>query len=70
MLVYDITDYHSFADTVKYLPDDIYDECDPSIVVIMIVGNKCDLCEKREVTTEEAKQFAGILYNHACIITS
>ena len=29
-----------------------------SNIVIMLVGNKCDLKDHREVSTEEAKEFA------------
>ena len=57
MLVYDITNGFTFENVGEWLKM-IHDHADPN-VVIMLVGNKCDLYHLREVTTEEAEAYAG-----------
>lgn len=56
MVVYDITERQSFENLRKWVTE-LKNQCEPSVVMILI-GNKCDLVEKREVKTEEAQKFA------------
>jgi small GTP-binding protein len=56
LLVYDISRRQTFEHITGWLKE-IRDYADPH-VVIMLVGNKCDLRHLRSVTVEEAKQFA------------
>jgi Ras-related protein Rab-11A len=57
MLVYDITRKETFERISAQWLNELKSFSDPNIVIILI-GNKCDLKEKREVTTEEAASFA------------
>uniref|UniRef100_A0A671DVP7 Ras-related protein Rab-17 n=1 Tax=Rhinolophus ferrumequinum TaxID=59479 RepID=A0A671DVP7_RHIFE len=57
LLVYDITSKDSFCRAQQWLKD-LEKEFLPGEVVVMLVGNKTDLGEKREVTFEEGKEFA------------
>ncbi|XP_076923464.1 ras-related protein RGP1-like [Bidens hawaiensis] len=56
MLVYDITKRQSFDHIARWL-DELRGHADNNIV-IMLIGNKSDLDSAREVTTEDAKEFA------------
>lgn len=56
VVVYDITNANSFQQTSKWI-DDVRTERG-SDVIIMLVGNKTDLSEKRQVTTEEGERKA------------
>uniref|UniRef100_H3DHF1 RAB41, member RAS onco family n=1 Tax=Tetraodon nigroviridis TaxID=99883 RepID=H3DHF1_TETNG len=59
VVVYDITkstDLNSFQQTSKWI-DDVRTERG-SDVIIMLVGNKTDLADKRQITTEEGEQRA------------
>ncbi|CAH3105471.1 unnamed protein product [Porites lobata] len=56
VVVYDITNYNSFQQTAKWI-DDVRTERG-SDVIIMLVGNKTDLSDKRQVTTEEGERKA------------
>lgn len=56
MLVYDITKQQSFEHASRWL-EEIRSHADKNIV-IMLIGNKCDLGTLRAVPTENAKQFA------------
>lgn len=56
MLVYDITKQQSFEHASRWL-EEIRSHADNNIV-IMLIGNKCDLGTLRAVLTENAKQFA------------
>lgn len=56
VIVYDITNANSFRQTSKWI-DDVRTERG-SDVIIMLVGNKTDLADKRQVTTEEGDQKA------------
>jgi Ras-related protein Rab-1A len=65
LLVYDITSLESFQDIEKYWLNEVESYADPGtklvligIVLILRVGNKCDLEDKRAVSIELAKQFA------------
>ncbi|XP_041927809.1 ras-related protein Rab-15-like [Alosa sapidissima] len=55
LLVYDVTNEHSFQDIVKWASD--VDECAPERVKWILVGNKCDEKERR-VTTEQGNKLA------------
>ncbi|XP_036925142.1 ras-related protein Rab-17 [Sturnira hondurensis] len=64
LLVYDITSKESFRKAQQWLKD-LEKESSPGEVVVMLVGNKADLGEDREVPLEEGKEFAesqGLLF--------
>ncbi|XP_065875301.1 ras-related protein RABA5b [Euphorbia lathyris] len=56
LLVYDITRRSSFESVKRWL-DELTTHCDTA-VARMLVGNKCDLENIREVSIEEGKNFA------------
>nr|XP_014351550.1 PREDICTED: ras-related protein Rab-6B isoform X2 [Latimeria chalumnae] len=56
VVVYDITNINSFQQTSKWI-DDVRTERG-SDVIIMLVGNKTDLGDKRQITIEEGEQRA------------
>lgn len=56
IMVYDVTDKNSFENMKMWL-NEIERYASENVVKFMI-GNKTDLATKREVTNEEAKQFA------------
>uniref|UniRef100_A0A3P8XP77 Uncharacterized protein n=1 Tax=Esox lucius TaxID=8010 RepID=A0A3P8XP77_ESOLU len=56
VVVYDITNLNSFQQTSKWI-DDVRTERG-SDVIIMLVGNKTDLGDKRQITIEEGEQRA------------
>lgn len=56
LIVYDITDRETF-DSLKRWLSEVQANSDPSIK-LMLVGNKCDLVEKRKVHIDEGKAFA------------
>lgn len=56
ILVYDITNRESFQSIDNWLRD--CRELSPSASTIILAGNKCDLEEKRQVTTEEGRDYA------------
>lgn len=56
VVVYDITNVNSFQQTTKWI-DDVRTERG-SDVIIMLVGNKTDLADKRQVTIEEGERKA------------
>ena len=60
VLVYDLTNRKSYDD-LNYWFNEIYAKCEKSVVV-MIVGNKCDL-QDNVITVEEANKFAQ---THKC----
>jgi len=67
VIVYDIANRNSFLNTTKWL-DDVRTERGQDVVV-MLVGNKTDLNEKRQVPTEEGEAKAKE-YNIMFIETS
>jgi Ras-related protein Rab-6A len=56
VVVYDITDRASFLNTSMWIENVRAERADD--VVIMLVGNKNDLSEKRQVTQEEGEELA------------
>ncbi|KAK9285996.1 hypothetical protein L1049_025199 [Liquidambar formosana] len=56
MLVYDITKRQTFDHIPRWL-EELRSHADKNIVIILI-GNKCDLENQRAVPTEDAKEFA------------
>ncbi|NXY85224.1 RAB25 protein, partial [Alcedo cyanopectus] len=63
LVVFDITKHQTY-DVVERWLKELYDHAEPGIVV-MLVGNKTDLAQAREVPMEEAKMFAdnkGLLF--------
>ena len=57
-IVYDITKKDSFKNIDKWIQD--LKEFGDADAVILLVGNKCDLEDKREVSTEEVKKKAEV----------
>jgi len=57
IIVYDITDVESFNNVRQWLFE--IDRFASEHVNKLLVGNKCDLVNKRVVTTETASEFAG-----------
>jgi Ras-related protein Rab-6A len=53
IIVYDITNRNSFMNTVKWI-DDVRSERGND-VIMMLVGNKTDLADKRQVSVEEGE---------------
>ena len=65
-IVYSISDKHSFENIGNWLAN-IKNSCLPNASLIL-VGNKCDLEDKRQVTLEEGEQLAaqnGIMFLEA-----
>ena len=56
ILCFDLTSQESFKNTKSWL-DGIYQHTDPNIVKAL-VGNKSDLAEHREVSSEQAMELA------------
>jgi Ras-related protein Rab-11A len=56
MLVYDMTKRQSFDHMARWL-EELRSHADKNIV-IMLIGNKCDLSTLRAVPTEDAEEFA------------
>lgn len=56
-MIYDITKHYTFENCDKWLKE-LHDYAQPNIV-IMLVGNKCDMLHLRAVTQEEATKYAS-----------
>ncbi|KAL7752233.1 GTPase Ryh1 [Sorochytrium milnesiophthora] len=56
VVVYDITNRNSFQNTAKWI-DDVRAERGADVIIVL-VGNKTDLSDKRQVTTEEGEKKA------------
>ena len=56
ILIYDVTNIKSYENIKKWI-NEIKDEAQKNII-IYIVGNKIDISEKRQVTTQEGKELA------------
>ena len=55
--MFDLTKHQTYAVVERWLKE-LYDHAEATIVV-MLVGNKSDLSQSREVPAEEARTFAG-----------
>ncbi|KAM9110441.1 ras-related protein Rab-25 isoform 2-T2 [Megaptera novaeangliae] len=63
LLVFDLTKHQTYAVVERWLKE-LYDHAEATIIV-MLVGNKSDLSQAREVPTDEARMFAennGLLF--------
>ena len=63
LIVYDITRRVSFESLSDWIED--CKNSSPKTVVVVLVGNKCDLAQNREVNEEEGREFAekhGMLF--------
>ena len=63
LIVYDITSRLSFENLATWVED--CKNASPKTVVMVLVGNKCDLEHKREISEEEGRDFAeknGMLF--------
>ncbi|ORZ30071.1 ras-related protein rab-6A-like protein [Catenaria anguillulae PL171] len=63
VIVYDITSKSSFTNTSKWI-DDVRNERGNDVIIVL-VGNKTDLNDKRQVTTEEGEakaQELGVMF--------
>ena len=56
MVVFDIADRQSFLDATNYWYEEVRNSTPPE-TQILLVGNKCDLTDKRAVTAEEVQHF-------------
>ncbi|XP_059062544.1 ras-related protein Rab-31 [Achroia grisella] len=64
LLVFDITNIHSFT-AIKGWVRELHSNV-PEPMVLSMVGNKCDLEERREVSHHEATQYAASIGAHYC----
>jgi small GTP-binding protein len=58
VIVFDVTSMESFLDIEKVCLEEVKKNCDEN-VVLMLIGNKIDLEDKREVSRETAEKFAN-----------
>ena len=65
LLVYDITEHFRHENVERCLKE-LRDHADSNIV-IMLVGNKSDLRHRRAVPTDEARAFAGVVFDNNII---
>ena len=68
LLVYDISDKYSFEQLKDYFIETIKEKCKKNIQIILL-GNKTDLEEKRQVSAEEGANLA-LLNNYIFLETS
>ena len=57
LLVYDITNFHSFEEIKEYFNYEIKEKCKKNIK-IMLLGNKTDIEDQRQVSSEEGASLA------------
>ena len=57
LLVYDITNLHSFEEIKEYFNEEVKEKCKNNTKIILL-GNKTDLEEKRVIKSEEGAGFA------------
>ncbi|EEB94555.1 hypothetical protein MPER_06611 [Moniliophthora perniciosa FA553] len=62
LLVYDIAKHDTYVNVTRWLNLKELRDHAGSNIVVMLVGNKSDLNDLREVPADEAKAFAGKLY--------
>ena len=63
IIVYDTTNFHTF-NVVKDWVRDVRDTCDTEDFILIIVGNKVDMEEKRNVPHETADRYCSSLGAH------
>ena len=68
LLVYDITNRKSFEEIENYFNEKIKEKCKKNIQVILL-GNKTDLEDKREIKAEEGANFS-LINNYIFMETS
>ncbi|KAL5262982.1 hypothetical protein ACHWQZ_G008407 [Mnemiopsis leidyi] len=56
MIVYDVTQRATFREVQSWVQDCLL-QCEPN-TTLLLLGNKCDIAEKRQVSTEEGQEFA------------
>ena len=56
IIVYDITSRKSFNDITNWIEDCV--KYSPKTVLMVLIGNKCDLEQSREVSTEEGQELS------------
>ena len=67
-LVYSVDDRASFDETLEIYQQILAAVNDPSEITVILVGNKCDLEECREVETSEGRHVAKTLMNNCTFI--
>lgn len=76
IIVYDVTQRQTFREVESWVQDCLL-QCEPN-TTLLLLGNKCDIAEKRQVPTEEGREFAKkhkmiffetSAHNHKDIIT-
>ena len=67
-LVYSVDDRASFDETVEIYHQIVAAVDHPSEITVILVGNKCDLEECREVETAEGKQVAKTVMNNCTFV--
>ena len=63
LLVYDITKHSTYENVETCWLKELWDHVDSNIG-IMLVGNKSDLWRSRAVPTDEARAFAGVVFDN------
>lgn len=58
IIVYSIIDRRTFEQVSTFLENVRRVKCDQKMIPITLVGNKCDLEDKRQVSSQEASSFA------------
>ena len=60
LITFDLTQESSFHESVDYWTNELKEALDPDTYKLFLVGNKKDLAEeRRQVSTEEAEEFAA-----------
>ena len=57
LLVYDITDSKSF-ETINYWVEELNEKSDVANIELLLVGNKLDLTNKREISEMKGREVA------------
>ena len=68
LLVYDITERQSFNDCTNFFLSKIEENCNGKTFKILLLGNKMDLKDKRQISPEKGSLFA--LENNAIFMES
>lgn len=57
LLTFDLTRKSTFEELKKFWVKQIQQQCDPKVIVVLI-GNKCDMNDKRQVEESDARSYA------------